>query len=64
MGFKGVILTYAREVVVDANESTANVQHSESSESKASIDPDIETWRRGVMETVQMVGEGDYLALK
>ncbi|KAH6887413.1 FAD-linked oxidoreductase-like protein, partial [Thelonectria olida] len=68
MGFKGVILTYAREVVVDASGKDGNTiaQQSESPSgaSKASQDPDIEAWRQGVLETVQMVGEGDYLALK
>ncbi|KAE8151341.1 FAD-linked oxidoreductase-like protein [Aspergillus avenaceus] len=67
MGFKGVILTYAREIVVDASkqvaETTTSTPKTESSTESAN-NPDIEAWRRGVLETVEMVGEGDILALK
>jgi hypothetical protein len=68
MGFRGVILTYAREVVINASGkgSTTNIQQPESfsGDLKAFQDPDIEAWRKGVLETVKMVGQGDYLALK
>lgn len=68
MGFKGVILTYAREIVVDAT-SPASVSASssaseQSSKVESSKNPDIEAWREGVLETVGMVGKGDILALK
>lgn len=68
MGFKGVILTYAREVVVDATGTASEVKSSsaaeQSSKSESSKNPDIEAWREGVLQTVGMVGEGDILALK
>ncbi|KAH7018912.1 FAD-linked oxidoreductase-like protein [Ilyonectria destructans] len=67
MGFRGVILTYAREVVVDASSEGPNDGQQKSSklESSESVeDQDIEAWRQGVLETVLMVGEGDFLALK
>lgn len=68
MGFKGVILTYAKEVVVDASKASADPAVAESRVNCSSIQtsdhPDIEAWRQGVLETVGMVGDGDILALK
>lgn len=68
MGFKGVILTYAREIVVDTNrpdsESVSTSAVEQSSKAESSKHPDIEAWREGVLETVGMVGNGDILALK
>jgi hypothetical protein len=68
MGFKGVILTYAREIVVDASkevsESSTTAATTEASSLEAEQNPDIEAWRQGVLETVEMVGNGDILALK
>lgn len=67
MGFRGVILTYAREVVVDASSEGPNDGQQKSGKLKSSEsaeDQDIEAWRQGVLETVSMVGEGDFLALK
>lgn len=67
MGFRGVILTYAREVVVDASSEGPNDGQQKSSklESSESVeDQDIEAWRQGVLETVSMLVEGDFLALK
>ena len=74
MGFKGVILTYAREVVVDLStgvEQGKGVQQVKEDSNvptrkvaETIIDEDIKAWREGVLETVGMVGEGDYLALK
>ncbi|KAH8427612.1 uncharacterized protein LDX57_005324 [Aspergillus melleus] len=68
MGFKGVILTYAREVVVDASkEKTTSPETSSETGNYSptpSHNPDIEAWRQGVLETVEMVGKGDILALK
>ncbi|GKZ24631.1 proline dehydrogenase [Aspergillus brasiliensis] len=68
MGFKGVILTYAREIVVDAtgsaSKSATSVVGDRSFQEESSKDPGIEAWREGVLETVGMIGEGDILALK
>ncbi|KAK1143291.1 hypothetical protein N8T08_006818 [Aspergillus melleus] len=68
MGFKGVILTYAREVVVDASKEKATSSEALSEAGKSlpnpSHHPDIEEWGQGVLETVEMVGKGDILALK
>ncbi|KAJ5110113.1 hypothetical protein N7532_002758 [Penicillium argentinense] len=70
MGFKGVILTYAREIVVDAsNQSPSSPESAKEASNvpdpkETSKNADIEAWRDGVLETVRMVGEGDILALK
>lgn len=72
MGFRGVILTYAAEVVVDktSEEGIANgVVQSKDETTLGTLrehpqDQGIEEWRKGVLETVGMIGEGDYLALK
>lgn len=74
MGFKGVILTYAAEVVVDkTTEVEVGVGSAQQSieegnggtlQGEVSHDPAIEAWRNGVLDTVRMIGSGDYLALK
>ncbi|KAJ5433669.1 uncharacterized protein N7458_012825 [Penicillium daleae] len=67
MGFKGVILTYAREVVVDATgpaTETATPIREQSPTIGTSTDAGVEAWREGVLDTVEMVGPGDILALK
>ncbi|VUC37515.1 unnamed protein product [Clonostachys rosea] len=73
MGFKGVILTYAAEVVVEkaaeSNTKTKMMQSVREGRSMAvpeevPYDSAIEMWRSGVLETVKMIGSGDYLALK
>ncbi|KAM6516090.1 hypothetical protein FALCPG4_014274 [Fusarium falciforme] len=72
MGFRGVILTYAREVVVDSStEQEVGVGALEYKEKDAAelenvvaFDEGIQAWREGVLETASMLGEGDFLALK
>jgi hypothetical protein len=69
MGFRGVILTYAREIVTDpsTNEEKGLGMTSlekNDSEAIAQSDTDIEAWRLGVLETIDMVGKNDFLALK
>ncbi|KAE8411759.1 hypothetical protein BDV36DRAFT_288448 [Aspergillus pseudocaelatus] len=66
MGFKGVILTYAREIVVDASSQKVNspTTNDEKANAQATKSPEIEAWRQGVLETVEMLGTDDFLALK
>ncbi|RTE78299.1 hypothetical protein BHE90_007199 [Fusarium euwallaceae] len=71
MGFRGVILTYAREVVVDSStEQEVGVGALECKkdvvevEKEVVFDESIQAWRDGVLETASMLGEGDFLALK
>lgn len=69
MGFRGVILTYAREIVVNANEEEKGagevaLQDEDGPQSIEAKNHDIESWTSGVMASVEMVTEGDILAIK
>ncbi|OJJ53082.1 hypothetical protein ASPSYDRAFT_82563 [Aspergillus sydowii CBS 593.65] len=70
MGYQGVILGYSKEVVLDHSESKSNKQdtHETSSTAKDHYPPQyyevIEEWKRGTLETLRMIGPGDFLALK
>lgn len=68
LGLKGVILTYARETVFDHKTNKADVQGVDSgdisSSSVADLCPHLEEWRVGTLETVNLIEEGDILAVK
>lgn len=59
MGFRGVILTYAKET----SGKTSNEKDVSNGESTG-VDTEIMAWHRGVLQTVKMIGDGDFLALK
>lgn len=59
MGFRGVILTYAKE----SSGKTSNEKDLSYDESQ-SVDTEIMAWHQGVLQTVKMIGDGDFLALK
>ncbi|KAF9890619.1 hypothetical protein FE257_005750 [Aspergillus nanangensis] len=72
MGFRGTILTYAKETVFDHR---TNSQHGLGVAAEEKTDNDhtgthdkscthIEAWRKGTMETVNLLGKEDYLAVK
>ncbi|KAF6819728.1 proline oxidase [Colletotrichum sojae] len=66
MGFRGAILKYAREIVVDhrtEDETSRGMSKNDQTPGDHS-DSGIEAWRDGVLSTVEMLGEGDILALK
>ncbi|KAK1972449.1 proline dehydrogenase [Colletotrichum sublineola] len=65
LGFRGVILTYAKETVFDHLTQSA-VEHGKVSgaSSAGGFDADIEDWKRGTLETAAQIEEGDYLAIK
>lgn len=65
MGFRGTILTYARETVFDhrTNKSYGHGTHT-AVEGESDTCRDIEAWRLGALDTCSMLGEGDQLALK
>lgn len=72
MGFRGVILTYAKEVIFDKSTEdeigigVEQVKGRGTAESAVEVGSDqgIEGWRQGVLQTVSMLGESDFLALK
>ncbi|KAI9727408.1 MAG: hypothetical protein M1834_008414 [Cirrosporium novae-zelandiae] len=63
MGFKGVILGYAKDVVVDTKVSSSRVVpivHEEDPASNRLID----AWRDGNLQSLRMIGAGDFLSIK
>lgn len=67
LGFKGVILTYAKEMVFDHKAKSSNHHTSDKfvdAEAAVAKDTDIEAWRVGTLKTVDLISEGDILALK
>jgi hypothetical protein len=66
LGFKGVILTYARETVFETT-SKRSEDLSSTAEKVREIqanDTEIETWRVGTLKTAALISEGDILAIK
>lgn len=61
MGFKGVILGYAREMIIDPAASPE-----EAARSGIAISPDdaMDKWREGNLRSLQMIDNGDFLAVK
>jgi len=67
LGFKGVILTYAKEMVFDHKTKSANHHTSDSfvdERTSMAHDADVEAWRVGTLGTLDLISEGDILALK
>lgn len=61
LGFKGVILGYARESIARLDDSTHSspVQEQEAVAARA-----VEEWKQGNLQTLKMIGTGDYLNVK
>lgn len=57
MGYSGVILCYGREIQVS---SSNELRTTWDGEEKA----EIEEWKKGNLETLDMVGEGDWIGIK
>lgn len=73
MGFRGVILTYAKETVFDHSTGSSQglgITELKSESGDVAIDaavqpcPSIEAWRDGTLKTIDMTSEEDYLAVK
>jgi hypothetical protein len=64
MGFRGVIMTYAKETVFDHSTKAAHGLGIAASESQEGYCTNIEAWRKGTIETVEQLENGDYLAVK
>ncbi|GAD95182.1 proline oxidase PrnD [Paecilomyces variotii No. 5] len=56
LGYRGVLLGYAREVL--AGESASNVMNEKAAREE------VNTWLQGTLQTVDMAQEGDFVALK
>lgn len=69
LGFRGVILTYAQEMVFDHKSGNGYSPGAAAEEVKAEgtgvkIDNVIESWRKGTVETIDLIQDGDILAIK
>ncbi|CEI61554.1 hypothetical protein FVEN_g9359 [Fusarium venenatum] len=65
MGFKGTILTFAKETVFDSKTGTEQGHGIETSTTnECQWCDNIEAWRDGTLKTVELLREGDQLATK
>jgi proline dehydrogenase len=61
LGFRGVILGYAKEVNVTGGDTDFDVPSSAATELDSKC---VKAWSDGVLKTLKMVGHGDFLAVK
>ncbi|KAH7312606.1 proline dehydrogenase [Stachybotrys elegans] len=71
LGFRGFILTYAKETLFDHYAKAMEKKNQDgvaqgvaAVEVKDAFDQDVENWKKGTLATGSMVGEGDILAIK
>ncbi len=67
MGFRGTILTYAKETVFDYNQQEEfgpGMDAADIDGASSTKCPYIASWRQGTLDTVKLLGEGDQLAVK
>ncbi|GAD93366.1 conserved hypothetical protein [Paecilomyces variotii No. 5] len=67
MGYTGVILGYAKEVVMDEDEASASgatAGRAEDVAEKQKNTREILDWKDGTMRTVELADDGDFVALK
>ncbi len=61
MGYKGVILAYGKEIVLNKGEK---VSTSSTDVEDQVIEKEVQEWKEGTSKTVQMAEEGDFIGLK
>ena len=59
LGFSGVVLCYGKEVVLDPK----TMSHGHEGKDTA-MNAEIDQWRNGNLETLAMMGKGDWLGIK
>jgi hypothetical protein len=65
LGYSGVILAYAKEAVMDEDEARAVGPCAETgTEDARRITAEISAWRDGTLKTVELAGDGDFVAVK
>lgn len=65
LGFSGVILGYAREVVLtEAQTKELASCGLEGDVAEECVRSEVLPWKEGTLETVRLASEGDYVALK
>ena len=64
IGFTGVILGYAKEVVLSEAQARDMAAGKAGEETEECIRNEIEPWTQGTLETVRLAQPGDFVALK
>ena len=64
MGYKGVILAYGKEIVLNKGEKIETTSAPSIAEDTSAIEKDIKTWKEGTLQTVKMAEKGDFIGLK
>ena len=64
IGFEGVILSYARETVMDHDEASGLQRHVNKAKPTSAEMKQIEQWKHGTLDTVRLAGEDDFVAVK
>jgi hypothetical protein len=64
IGFKGVILGYAKEVVLSEAQTENLASCGQDAAAEEGIRKEIESWATGTIETVLLAAPGDFVALK
>ena len=64
IGFNGVMMSYAKEVVLTKEQSAQLGQGSMGEETPEAIQEEIRPWAEGTMESVRLLSAGDFVALK
>lgn len=60
MGYSGVILSCGREIIVDSSVPQTGL----SGAASTAVDSHIKSWQEANIETLSVLGDGDYMALK
>jgi hypothetical protein len=63
IGYQGVILGYSKEILLDPNEKLARDETGSTIYSDKCYEM-VEQWKNGTLDTLSMVGSGDFLAVK
>ena len=64
MGYKGVILAYGKEIVLDKGEKVKTGASAAAIEDSESSNKDVQSWKQGTLKTVEMAEHGDFIGLK
>lgn len=64
MGYQGVILGYAKEVVLEGNDVSTLDAATDCKEQEECNATDVNAWEKGTLETVRLCKKGDFVALK
>ena len=61
LGFSGVILCYGKEIQI---QRSSQLYVDSLNDSHQNFDQELELWKQGNLETLDMIGDGDYLGIK